>query len=78
MVIGACQNFRFFRQITWLLENNRTLSKFRYLILYKIKNPVDKSHFYINHGSLLQKCFFSRVLVALEILSVGVPKSSKS
>ena len=27
MVVGARQNFRFFRQNTWFLENNRTLSK---------------------------------------------------
>ena len=28
MVAGARQSFQFFRQKTWLLENNRALSKF--------------------------------------------------
>ena len=32
MVVGACQNFQFFRQITWFLGNDRALSKFRYWI----------------------------------------------
>ena len=26
MVVGACQSFQFFRQITWFLRNNRALS----------------------------------------------------
>ena len=30
MVVGAHQNFQFFRQKTWLLKNNRALSKFLY------------------------------------------------
>ena len=30
MVVGARQNFRFFRQKTWFLGNNRALSKFLY------------------------------------------------
>ena len=29
MVVGAYQSFQFFRKITWLLGNNRGLSKFR-------------------------------------------------
>ena len=33
MVVGARQGFQFFRQITWFLENNRVLYKFRYQIL---------------------------------------------
>ena len=34
MVVGARQNFQFFRQKTWLLENSRALSKFLYEILH--------------------------------------------
>ena len=35
VVAGARQGFQFFRQIAWFLGgNNRTLSKFRYQILY--------------------------------------------
>ena len=30
MVIGAPQNFQFFKYKTWFLENNRALSKFLY------------------------------------------------
>ena len=32
MVVEARQSFQFFRQITWFLGNNRTLSKCRYRI----------------------------------------------
>ena len=35
-VVGAHQSFRFFRQITWILRNNKALSKFRYRILYNL------------------------------------------
>ena len=28
MVVGARQNFQFFKQKTWFLENNRASSKF--------------------------------------------------
>ena len=34
MVVGAPQSFQFFRQITWFLENNRALFRFRYWILH--------------------------------------------
>ena len=34
MGVGARQSFQFFRQTTWLLKNNRALSKFRYRILH--------------------------------------------
>ena len=34
MVVGARQSFQFFRQVIWFLENNRTLSKFKYWILH--------------------------------------------
>ena len=30
MVVGARQSFQFFRQKTWLLENNKALSRFLY------------------------------------------------
>ena len=46
LVVGACQSFHLFRQISWFLQNNRALPKFR------IKNQ-----FYINHASHL-KCTF--------------------
>ena len=36
MVVGARKIFQFFRQITWFLGNNRTLSKFRYQILHNL------------------------------------------
>ena len=34
MIVGARQNFQFFKQKTWFLENNRALSKFLYGILH--------------------------------------------
>ena len=34
MVVGVCQSFQFFRQNTWFLENNRTLTQFSYGILH--------------------------------------------
>ena len=34
MVVGTHQNFQFFRQKTWFLENNKALSKFLYGILH--------------------------------------------
>ena len=36
VVVGARQSFQFFRQIAWFPGNNRTLSKFRYRILYNL------------------------------------------
>ena len=36
MVVRAPQSFQFFRQKTWLVENNRALSKFSYEILYHL------------------------------------------
>ena len=61
MEVGALQSFRFFRQNTWLLKNNRALSKFLYGILnYFIsitklkKKSVHKTQFYINHASRLK------------------------
>ena len=35
-VVGACQIFQFFRQITWFLRNTRALSKFKHWILHHI------------------------------------------
>ena len=40
MVIGARQSFQFFRQITWLLENNSALYKLKYQILYNLINII--------------------------------------
>ena len=34
MVVGALQSFKFFRQATWFLENNRALSQLWYGILH--------------------------------------------
>ena len=34
MVVGARQNFQFFKQKTWFLENNRAMSEFLYGILH--------------------------------------------
>ena len=31
---GAWENFQFFRQLTWFLENNRALSEFLFEILH--------------------------------------------
>ena len=43
MVVRARQNFQFFRQKTWFLENNRDLSKFLYGIFhYLVSSNHDK------------------------------------
>ena len=34
LVVGACQSFKFFGQITWFLGNKRVLSKFKCWILH--------------------------------------------
>ena len=39
-VVGACQSFQIFRQNTWLLENNRTLSKFLQGILHYLISVI--------------------------------------
>ena len=38
----ACQSLKFFRQITWFLENNGALRKFKHEILYYL-NSIIKS-----------------------------------
>ena len=63
MVVGARQNFRFFRENTWFLENNRTLSKVRCGILHYLisiikllkKKTVYKTQFFIRHASHLNR-----------------------
>ena len=62
MVVGARRSFKFFRQNTWFLENNRALSKFLYGILHYListiklqQNQSIKKQFYINHASHLKK-----------------------
>ena len=40
MVVGARQNFQFFRQITWFFGNNRVLSKFKYWILHYLTSTT--------------------------------------
>ena len=34
MVVGACQSFQFFRQVTWFHRNKGALSKFKWRILH--------------------------------------------
>ena len=34
VVVGTCQSFKFLRQNTWFLENNRALSIFLHEILH--------------------------------------------
>ena len=58
MVVGARQNFQFFRQYTWFLKSKRTLYKFLCRILHFLisitklsKKSVHKSQLYINHAS---------------------------
>ena len=58
MVVGARQSFQFFRQITWFLENNRALSKFRSgfcitSLVLSYKKLVPKSQFHLKHTSHL-------------------------
>ena len=43
MVVGARQNFQFFRQITWFLRNNKAFSKFRQWILYNLISIIKLS-----------------------------------
>ena len=59
-VVGGRQSFQFFRQNTWLLGNNRVLSKYLYEILHYLicitklsKTSVHISRFYIIHWSHL-------------------------
>ena len=40
MVVGARQNFQFFREITWFLGNGRALSTIKYWILHHLINIV--------------------------------------
>ena len=35
-VVGAGPSFKFFRQITWFLENKKALPKFEYWILHHL------------------------------------------
>ena len=36
MTVGAYQSFRFFRQKSWLLGNNKGLTEFTYRILHNL------------------------------------------
>ena len=52
MLVGACQNFQFFKETTWFLGNNRDLFKFSHQILRNLsriieieKHSVHKSKF---------------------------------
>ena len=40
MVVGARQNFRFFRQITWFLGNKRALFKFKCWVLHHLIGTI--------------------------------------
>ena len=65
MVVEARQNFRFFRENTWFLENNRTLSKVRcgilhYLIsiiklLKKIKQYIKPNFLFATSATLTEQ-----------------------
>ena len=61
MVVGARQNFQFFRQITWFLGNNRALFKFRYRIfrhliriIKVLKNQSVKANFKLTARATLK------------------------
>ena len=51
LVVTARQSFQFFRQITWLLRNNKVWSRFRNRILYwsisiiKLEKKTVKANF---------------------------------
>ena len=51
MIIGACQNFQFFRENNWFLKNNRALSKLLYWS-YK-KNQTIKLNFVLTTQATL-------------------------
>ena len=59
MVVGASQNFLFFRQTARVLGNSGALSRFLYGILHylisiiKLLKTIHKTQFYINHASHL-------------------------
>ena len=40
MVVRALETFQFFRQLTWFLENNKALPKFRYRILHYLISMI--------------------------------------
>ena len=69
-MVGARQIFHFFRQITWVLRNNRALSKFKYQILHylisiiKSKNiSPSKNNFTFTHTSYLKACVFYQIFI---------------
>ena len=59
MAVGARQNFQFFKQKLWFLENNRALSKFSYGILhYQIRSSyIHKFYYQIIIKSVHKKTF---------------------
>ena len=65
MVVEARQSFQFFRQNTWVLKNNKALSKFLYGILHYLisitRLSVHKTQFYFNHASHASYCTESKV-----------------
>ena len=74
MVVGACQIFQFFRQITWFLGNDTVLSKCRCRILHYLTSimKLQKNHsvksfrkFYIDHASHLKTKTNSNFAVSL-------------
>ena len=40
-VVGTCESFQFFRQITWFLENKRAFPKFKYWILHHLISIIN-------------------------------------
>ena len=62
MVVGACQNFEFFRLIAWFLGTKRAFSKFRYRISYNVititkfkKNDSIKVNFNLTTRATLKR-----------------------
>ena len=52
--VRACQNFQFFRQNTWFLENNRALSKVLYGVLHCLINIMKQyKNQFIKHNFIL-------------------------
>ena len=41
MAVRACQNFQFMRQITWFLENEKALFKFKYWTLHHLISIIN-------------------------------------
>ena len=71
-VVWALQSFQIVRQNTWLLKNNRPLSKFLYGILHYLisiiklwqSQPKKKKQFYFNHASHLNDTLNKKLYIS--------------